>query len=202
MGRQIGPWFAEPQAAMLEARLSALEARLTALEASVRQVAAAAAVGRRGRTAGMQPILEELTEAESLHLIEQAEIGRIGFSGRYGPIVMPVTYKVVDGSVVFRTAVGSPLGEDLRTGIADAEYKVAFEIDHLDPVARTGWSVMIQGAAHHVDDDGERAVVSAAGIEPWVGGPRDHFVRIKPTMITGRRIRRDDAPAPADPRHE
>ncbi len=45
----------------------------------------------------MEPILEELTEAESLGLIEQAEIGRIGFSGRYGPIVLPVNYKVVDG---------------------------------------------------------------------------------------------------------
>lgn len=138
----------------------------------------------------MEAILEELTEAESMHLIEQAEIGRIGFSGRYGPAVIPVNYKIVEGSVVFRTAVGSPLGEDLRTGIADAEYKVAFEIDEIDPVARTGWSVMIQGAAHHVDDEQERAVVARAGIEPWAGGERDHFVRIKPTVISGRRIRR------------
>jgi hypothetical protein len=33
----------------------------------------------------MQPILEELTGAESLRLTEQADIGRIGFSGSYGP---------------------------------------------------------------------------------------------------------------------
>jgi nitroimidazol reductase NimA-like FMN-containing flavoprotein (pyridoxamine 5'-phosphate oxidase superfamily) len=138
----------------------------------------------------MEPILEELTEDESLRLIEQAEIGRIGFSGRYGPIVLPVNYKVVDGAVVFRVAVGSSIGEDLRTGIADAEYKVAFEIDEIDPVTRTGWSVMIQGAAHHIDDDQERAVVMRAGIEPWAGGERNHFVQIKPTAISGRRIRR------------
>jgi Pyridoxamine 5'-phosphate oxidase len=92
-------------------------------------------------------------------------------------------------TVVFRTAVGSPLGEDLRTGIADAEYKVAFEIDHIDPAARTGWSVMIQGAAHHVDDEQELADVRSAGVEPWAGGEREHFVRIKPTLISGRRIR-------------
>ena len=145
---------------------------------------------RRGTTAGMEPILEELTEAESMHLIEQAEIGRIGFSGRYGPTVVPVNYKIVDGAVVFRTAVGSPLGEDLRTGIAHAEYKVAFEIDMLDPVDRTGWSVLIQGAAHHLDDEQERAVVERAAIEPWAGGERDQFVQIKPTAISGRRIRR------------
>jgi nitroimidazol reductase NimA-like FMN-containing flavoprotein (pyridoxamine 5'-phosphate oxidase superfamily) len=138
----------------------------------------------------MQPILEDLTEAESMNLIEQAEIGRIGFSGRYGPIVVPVNYKVVDGTVVFRTAVGGSLGEDLRTGIAHAEYKVAFEIDALNAVDRTGWSVLIQGAAHHVDDEQERAIVEQAGIEPWAGGEREHFVRIKPTLVSGRRIRR------------
>jgi nitroimidazol reductase NimA-like FMN-containing flavoprotein (pyridoxamine 5'-phosphate oxidase superfamily) len=154
------------------------------------RVAEAAAARRRGTTAGMEPTLEELTEAESMHLIEQVEIGRIGFSGRYGPVVIPVNYKIVDGSVVFRTAVGSPLGEDLRTGIVHAEYKVAFEIDQIDPVARTGWSVMIQGAAHHVDDEDERAVVARADIEPWAGGEREQYVRIKPTRISGRRIRR------------
>ena len=138
----------------------------------------------------MEPILEELTEAESLGLIEQAQIGRIGFSGRYGPIVLPVNYKVVDGSVVFRVAVGSSIGEDLRTGIADAEYKVAFEIDEIDAATRTGWSVMIQGAAHHVDDEQERQAVLAAGIEPWPGGQREQFVQIRPTVISGRRIRR------------
>jgi|SRR5215831_8762810 len=138
----------------------------------------------------MEPILEELTEAESLRLMEQAEVGRIGFSGRYGPVVIPVNYKIVDGSVVFRVAVGSAIGEDLRTGIADAEYKVAFETDSLEPATRTGWSVMIQGAAHHLDDEQERAAVLGAGIEPWAGGEREHFVRIKPTLISGRRIRR------------
>jgi nitroimidazol reductase NimA-like FMN-containing flavoprotein (pyridoxamine 5'-phosphate oxidase superfamily) len=138
----------------------------------------------------MEPTLEELTEVESLDLIGQAEIGRIGFSGRYGPVIIPVNYKIVDGSVVFRTAVGSPLGEDLRTGIAHAEYKVAFEIDELDPGARTGWSVMIQGAAHLVDEEQERAVVARAGVEPWAGGEREQYVRIKPTLISGRRIRR------------
>lgn len=151
---------------------------------------AATAERERGTTAGMDPILEELTEDESRRLIERAEIGRIGFSGRYGPVVLPVNYKVVEGSVVFRTAVGSPLGEDLRTGIAHAEYKVAFEIDEIDAQTRTGWSVMIQGAAHHVDDEEELAVVVQAGIEPWPGGERDHFVRIKPSVISGRRIRR------------
>jgi hypothetical protein len=97
---------------------------------------------------------------------------------------------VLDGPVVFRTVAGSPLGEDLRTGITNADYKVAFEIDEIDLAERTGWSVLIQGGAHYVEDEEERAVAQRAGIDPWAGGERDLYVRITPTLIAGRRIRR------------
>lgn len=146
--------------------------------------------GRQGYNGAMEPVVEQLSEAESLRLIERAQVGRIGYSGRFGPVVLPVNYRVLDGAVVFRTAAGSPLGEDLRTGITDADYKVAFEIDEIHPAERTGWSVLIQGGAHYLDDEKERAEAQGAGIDPWVGGERDVFVRIKPTLISGRRVRR------------
>jgi nitroimidazol reductase NimA-like FMN-containing flavoprotein (pyridoxamine 5'-phosphate oxidase superfamily) len=195
MARQIGLGFTDPQVVLLEARVNALNARLRALETQQergqdRESPADAATGSRGTTGGMEPILEELTEAESLRLIEQAEIGRIGFSGRFGPAILPVNFKVLDGSVVFRTEADSPLGEDLRTGIAHAEYKVAFEIDEIDKTEKTGWSVLIQGAVHYVEDEEERAVVVKSGVQPWAGHGRDLYVRIKPTFISGRRIRR------------
>jgi nitroimidazol reductase NimA-like FMN-containing flavoprotein (pyridoxamine 5'-phosphate oxidase superfamily) len=187
MARQIGLGMADPQVMFLETRLNALSARLRALETREYR---AAATGPRGTTGGMEPIVEELSEAESLRLIEQAEIGRIGYTGRFGPVVLPVNFKVLDGSVVFRTEEGSPLGEDLRTGIAHAEYKVAFEIDEIDKAERTGWSVLIQGAVHYVEDEEERAAVLKTGVEPWAGGERDLYVRIRPTFISGRRVRR------------
>jgi nitroimidazol reductase NimA-like FMN-containing flavoprotein (pyridoxamine 5'-phosphate oxidase superfamily) len=137
-----------------------------------------------------QPVLEQLDEAECLRLITPGGIGRIAFSGRYGPTVLPVNYRLHQGTIVFRTAHDSPTDEDLRTGIGNAEYKVAFEIDDFDSVMRVGWSVLIQGPAHHVDSEAERASVSAAGVEPWPGGDRELFLRIMPTRITGRRIRR------------
>ena len=197
MGRQIGPGTADPQVVLLETRLNVLGARVLAIEARLDRAErvtqhrpAPEAADRGGITAGMEPIVEELTEDESLRLIAQAEIGRIGFTGRFGPVVLPVNFKVLDGSVVFRTEAGSPLGEDLRTGIAHAEYKVAFEIDEINTAERTGWSVLIQGGAHYVDDEREWAALQEAGIEPWVGGEREVFVRIKPTLISGRRVRR------------
>jgi nitroimidazol reductase NimA-like FMN-containing flavoprotein (pyridoxamine 5'-phosphate oxidase superfamily) len=139
--------------------------------------------------------LEILDEAECMRLISAGGIGRIAYSGEFGLTILPVTYKVYEGTILFRTGQDSPLDEDLRTGIAHAEYKVAFEIDDFDAERREGWSVLIQGAAHHVDSDAERASVLNAGVESWPPGPREHFLRINPMLLTGRRIRRA-APTP------
>ncbi len=134
------------------------------------------------------PVLEPLDEAECLRLISPGGIGRIAFIGRYGLTVLPVNYKLHNGAIVFRTAQDSPTGEDLRTGIANAEYQVAFEIDQIDPVARDGWSVLIHGPAHHMATDTERAAVLESGVEPWPGGAREHAISITPSRVTGRRL--------------
>jgi nitroimidazol reductase NimA-like FMN-containing flavoprotein (pyridoxamine 5'-phosphate oxidase superfamily) len=138
----------------------------------------------------MEPVLEQLDEAECLRLISPGGVGRIAFTGRYGLSIFPVNYRVHDGSILFRTAGDSPFGEDLRTGIENADYKVAFEIDYVDPAAREGWSVLIQGPAHHMDTAAERELAKEIGVEPWAGGKRDDAVRITPIRITGRRVRR------------
>ena len=135
-------------------------------------------------------VIEELDEDTCLQLISRGGIGRIGYTGRFGMVVLPVNYALHDDAVVFRTAEHGPLDEDLRTGIDGAEYKVAFEIVDVDRAAREGWSVLIQGSAHHVDSETERASVLEAGVEPWPGDVRELFLRIIPTRITGRRIRR------------
>jgi len=80
--------------------------------------------------------------------------------------VLPVNYRVVDGAILFRTGQDSPTGEDLRTGIAHADYKVAFEIDR-KTVPRRALSVPgltaacgrgVRAPAHGEDAAGPRAV--------------------------------------------
>jgi nitroimidazol reductase NimA-like FMN-containing flavoprotein (pyridoxamine 5'-phosphate oxidase superfamily) len=132
-------------------------------------------------------VIEELDEDQCLALISGGGIGRIAYTGRFGPAVLPVNYAWRDGAIVFRTAANGPLDEDLRTGIANADYQVAFEIDSIDPGARQGWSVLIQGPAHHVTETEEDAV-RQAGVESWAPGDRELFVRIVPTRMTGRRV--------------
>ena len=132
--------------------------------------------------------VQELDTAECLRLVASQEIGRIAYNGRFGPMVLPVNYRLFEDSIVFRTAEGSTMDEDLTTGIADAEYLIAFEIDELYPERREGWTVLIHGSAHHVTDEVERSAVARAGVTPWVGGVRDLYMRIRPTHIAGRRI--------------
>jgi nitroimidazol reductase NimA-like FMN-containing flavoprotein (pyridoxamine 5'-phosphate oxidase superfamily) len=133
-------------------------------------------------------VIEELDEAESMRLISAGGIGRIAYQSRFGPAVLPVNYKWHDGMVVFRTTRHSALDEDLQTGIAGGDYQVAFEIDEIDVAGRQGWSVLIQGPAHHVSE-GERETAERAGVEPWPGGQRELFIRIVPSRVTGRRIK-------------
>jgi len=136
------------------------------------------------------PALEPLDEPECLRLISAGGVGRIGYTGRFGPTVVPVNYALYEGTLVFRTGRHSPTGEDLRTGIEHAESKVAFEIDEISPATREGWSILVQGSAHPVDSQAERASVLKSGVEAWAGGDKELFVRVIPTRITGRRIRR------------
>lgn len=132
-------------------------------------------------------VIEELSEDQCLNLISGGGIGRIAYTSRFGPTVLPVNYALQDGAVVFRTAAHSPLDEDLQTGITNADYKVAFEIDSIDLAAQRGWSVLIQGPAHHVTG-AEEEEVRRAGVQSWAPGDRELFVRIVPSRITGRRV--------------
>ena len=135
-------------------------------------------------------VLDRLDEAECLRLIAPGGIGRLVFAGRFDLTVLPVNYKLHNGAILFRTAAEGSTDEDLRTGIDDAEYRVAFEVDDFDAEAREGWSVLLQGPAHHLDTEAERAEAAAVGVVSWAGGDREHFIRITPARITGRRIRR------------
>jgi nitroimidazol reductase NimA-like FMN-containing flavoprotein (pyridoxamine 5'-phosphate oxidase superfamily) len=145
--------------------------------------------------AGLDPTIydqqvELLEEDECLRLIGSSGVGRLGYDSRRGVAVLPVRYRLDDGSIVFRTPLDSPTDEDLRTGIQRAEYKVSFEIDDLGQDARDeGWMVFVQGDAHHMDSEDDRISAWEHDAPSSASGTKGHFLRITPTFITGRRIR-------------
>jgi nitroimidazol reductase NimA-like FMN-containing flavoprotein (pyridoxamine 5'-phosphate oxidase superfamily) len=49
-------------------------------------------------------VVERLDEAECLRLLGIERLGRLVYNSRYGPMALPVEYKMHDGSVVFRTS--------------------------------------------------------------------------------------------------
>ena len=87
-------------------------------------------------------VLEPLGQAESMELLADGGLGRLVFTSRYGPTAVPVVYKVDGGSLVLG-AWNRVFDEELRTGIAHADYHVAVEADQIDLQAREGWVVLV-----------------------------------------------------------
>ncbi|GAA3556377.1 hypothetical protein GCM10022419_040990 [Nonomuraea rosea] len=133
------------------------------------------------------PSVEVLDREECLRLIGPGGIGRVAFNSSRGPTVLPVNYKMHQGAVVFRTAAGGAMDQDLTTGLEGVDIKIAFEIDMIDETNREGWSVLVQGPAHHLAQE-ETTEAAGVGVTPWVGGERQLYIRIVPQQITGRRI--------------
>jgi len=122
-----------------------------------------------------QEAVEVLSASECLELLSTASVGRVAVAMPEGPpLVVPVNFALDDDVIVFRTDPGSKL--DLLR-----EHPASFQVDWIDPLHRTGWSVLVQGFAYEtspVDLD----------VEPWDGGPKAHWVRVYAGAITGRRI--------------
>src|SRR6185312_4984987 len=137
--------------------------------------------GRRG--------VERLDEPACMELLGAGRIARLIYNSRYGPVALPSEYKIHEGSIVFPTYRTLFTEEDLRTGIAHAEYQVAVEVDQTDPEAREGWLVLVRGTAHHLDTEAERASIASLGLKPWVEGEPEHFIRVNPISIGGQRLR-------------
>lgn len=125
--------------------------------------------------------LEILDEQTCRELIAGETVGRVAVSLSALPAIFPVNYQVIGGDVFFLTADGT------KTNAAIAGNVVGFEVDHLDPARRTGWSVLLVGQAHLVDDR-ERAAIPGLDLSPWAGGDRSRLVRIHPELVSGRRI--------------
>jgi hypothetical protein len=65
---------------------------------------------------------------------------------------------------------------------------VAFEVDEIDPLAHTGWSVVVRGVARELTDPEDAANAEGAPIARWAPGENHRVVAIQPEIVSGRRI--------------
>ena len=118
----------------------------------------------------------ELDRSECYELVASATIGRLAVShDGAAPVVVPVNY-VLDGhDIVFLTGPGPSL-RSLHVA------PVSFQVDQVDPMHRTGWSVLLRGIARLATDEETRHLV----IERWTQSDEHHWIRIVTAEITGR----------------
>lgn len=128
------------------------------------------------------PALRELSRAECLQLLATVPIGRISYTRQALPAVEPVNFALHDGAIVVRTDAGGKLAAATRRAV------VAFQADDLDPVLRSGWSVTVVGRCEEVTEAGHIAELDRLCLESWAPGTRNHFIRIVPGIVTGRRL--------------
>lgn len=128
--------------------------------------------------------LELLDERECLRLLASQSVGRVAVSIGALPAIFPVNYRVSGNAVYFRTGEGTKLSAALSRSV------VAFEVDSVDPVHHSGWSVQVIGRARVASDADPFQLV-----QPWADGARDCLVEIEIDMVTGRRIDRGVAEA-------
>ncbi|HEX6234185.1 MAG TPA: pyridoxamine 5'-phosphate oxidase family protein [Jiangellaceae bacterium] len=127
--------------------------------------------------------LEVLSREESLDLLASVPVGRVVYTDRALPAILPVNYVLDENAVVFRTGAGSKLAAATREAV------VAFEADSFDVATRTGWSVMVVGRSRLVDDDREIERLAKLDLGTWVPTQPEHFVKIDLTQVSGRRLR-------------
>ena len=136
------------------------------------------------RTVERRTGIEVIGRDECLELLRADVVGRVAVAPHGAPIVLPVNYAMDGDHVVFRTGPGSKLSAAGRS-------PACFEIDGFDRDAHTGWSVLVQGRLEEVTEH-QRVDLSrmrSTGVSPWIPEGRDHWMRIVPGWISGRRVR-------------
>jgi len=126
-----------------------------------------------------QPI-SILSETECWNLLSSVALGRLVTSVDGQPQIFPVNFVVQHRTLLFRTAEGTKLVS------AAINNQVLFEADEHN--VAEGWSVIVKGTARLLRTDEEIDEAERAQLLPWTATVKQHFVRIKPLNVTGRRF--------------
>jgi nitroimidazol reductase NimA-like FMN-containing flavoprotein (pyridoxamine 5'-phosphate oxidase superfamily) len=128
--------------------------------------------------------VESLREEECWGLLGTRGIGRLAAIGPDGgPDIFPVNTLLHERKVYFRSGPGMKLVQ------VTAEPRVAVEFDGGEPPWR--WSVVIRGTARRLDRDDEIEASGVADLVSLSPTPKDDFVCVEPSVVSGRRFRTD-----------
>jgi nitroimidazol reductase NimA-like FMN-containing flavoprotein (pyridoxamine 5'-phosphate oxidase superfamily) len=128
-----------------------------------------------------------IDEAECRKLLAHAgasgRVGRLAINREGSPFVIPVNFSVCDEMILVR----------LRPGFAAHHLDgatVTFEIDHVEPYSKNGWSVEVEGPARLLTYE-EVARLGRNIPHPLVMYPGIRVFSIQPDKISGRSLQSD-----------
>jgi nitroimidazol reductase NimA-like FMN-containing flavoprotein (pyridoxamine 5'-phosphate oxidase superfamily) len=133
-------------------------------------------------TPALVTVVKELSREECLELLQyNSYVGRLGFIADGRPMILPVNYLAEETFLVFCTTPGTKLS-------SAAGAPVAFEVDGVRTLYRSGWSVLVQGVAHAVTDPEEIERLRRGPLTSWANPGPQQWIRVSIDEISGRRI--------------
>ncbi len=130
---------------------------------------------------GDPPRLAELSRADSLRLLSEAPFGRIVYTVRALPAIVPVRHLVENGMVIVRSHVSSDCAGSV----------VAFQADGTGSGHELSWSVTVTGVARRIVDTEELEHFESL-LDPLVLVGNVEVIRVFPEIVTGYRLESGD----------
>ncbi len=139
-------------------------------------------------------VIEDVPRGECLSLLTTRSFGRLALIADGEPMVIPVNYGLKGDTIVIRTDEGTKLASSPMSN-------VAVEVDDVNDRTHAGWSVLVRGVAQDITDalDPVSVELRSIPIDTWAPGPKTHWLKITPRLVTGRRLRLTHV-ATADPK--
>jgi len=125
---------------------------------------------------------QDLSEGECQTLLATADVGRLSLTIRALPVVVPVNYGYLGGSVILAIGDGPAqqalaLGNIIGLGVDNAHTNEPF------------WTVLVIGRSDEITDPAACAEYATLGLTAQTNGAagESHYMQLTPDIMTGDR---------------
>ncbi|MHB8219054.1 MAG: pyridoxamine 5'-phosphate oxidase family protein [Acidimicrobiales bacterium] len=122
-------------------------------------------------------VMDPLSLRASWRYLQSTNMGRLALTSGALPVIVPVTYVVVDDAIVFRAGSHDALSPSSAGAV------VAFEAGELRVATGDGWTVLVRGIIHQLTSP-----------DPRIGDtdpkqPDDVLLALRARIVEGSRVR-------------
>ncbi|MGF1599388.1 MAG: pyridoxamine 5'-phosphate oxidase family protein [Acidimicrobiales bacterium] len=161
---------------------------LAAPDGSHRQAKPAEVTGYEARS---EPVTIDLTARSGVKALTEQEcrthlarhvVARLAFIDHDRPVVVPVNYSIQGHDIFLRSLSGAKVAAAERGEI------VCLEIDALDEMSHSGWSVVVHGPLTVITDPEMLRVAWHNDPNPWVDAHHWRWLHLRTQTISGRLV--------------